>query len=145
MDNYYRVHLPTIDRVLLVKVWTREEAVQLVAGLIWGKRPVPPDGLGEILRLDEPEDLKEVYLLLDPKAGRAKLEGLIKDIRHQLLDSGEIHRRCECGRPYAKSEFEQLASRMERHPWGTFELRECNLCGTTMSTLVGQGSLDDVD
>jgi len=145
MDNYYRVPLPSVGRVLLVKVWTREEAALLVQKLIWGKKSVPPDVLGEIVRVDDPDNLSGVYLLLDPKGGQAKLDALIKDIRHQLLDSGEIHRRCECGRPYSKSEFDQLPAHIERHPWGIFELRDCSLCGTTMSTLIGHGGVDDVD
>lgn len=145
MDNYYRIPLPSVGRVLLVKVWTREEAVLLVEKLVWGKKPAPPGVLGPAVRVDDLEGLKEVYLLLDPKDGRVKLEALLQDIRHQLLDSGEIHRRCECGRPYSKSEFEKLPARLEKHPWGVFELRECGLCETTMSTLVGRGNADDVD
>jgi hypothetical protein len=144
MDNFYRVTLPAVGRTLLVKVWTQEEAVRLVESLIWGKS-APSGSIGSVTRIDDPAEFAGIYLLLDPKQGRAKLEADIKDIKHQLLDSGEIHRRCPCGRPFSKFEFEKLSARIERHPWGVFELRECDLCQTTMSTLIGRGGVDDVD
>lgn len=131
--------------MLLVKVWTREEAVHLVETLIWGSKKAPAGAFKGVDRVDDPEEMTGVYLLLDPKVGKPKLEALIKDIKYQVLDSGEIHRRCHCGRPYSKLEFEQLPSHIERHAWGTFELRECGLCQTTMSTLIGRGGADDVD